>query len=399
MEKAKKLKQTNRAIIKVCQYCGKKFIDYENRRDRIRKYCSRECSIKARPAKKKKQICPNCNKEFYREPSKKIKFCSIKCAHEYKKIIRYTICHYCKEAFFIPDFAPATMKTKRHLYCSRRCYEKDEHRLALVEVKCEYCNKKFKRIKANLRKSKKYFCNRDCQLKYQKARIPVREQKVEVICPMCGEKRNILRIVAARTKTGLCQKCAYKMSREKRIRNLRKARKVKRHKIKCDNCGKTLNLTQKEIANYEKHFCDRKCRNEYEHKKIPTAKCDYCGKEIKRSQCTLAKVKNHFCSQKCHYQYMREQAKKEFICEGCGKKFFMTPSQEKQKREKGSKKFYCSQECFLNSVKANALPKEMARAIHCLKLTKSLVEKYNLWPILELKYLQLKLKKEIKNAN
>ena len=58
-----------------CKYCGKK-ISYN------KKFCDNSCSAKFyNKNRKRKQICINCGKQFYRERLQK--FCSNKCSSEY----------------------------------------------------------------------------------------------------------------------------------------------------------------------------------------------------------------------------------------------------------------------------------------------------------------------------
>ncbi|MBW2006413.1 MAG: hypothetical protein JRI72_17830 [Deltaproteobacteria bacterium] len=150
-------------VKKICEQCKKEYIA-DVRPNRIPKYCSQKCMGKAfeKNIKPIKHECPNCNKIFY-TPSWKIrKFCTYKCSVEFKTLIRYAICSYCKEAFFVPAFTTDQVG----LYCSHKCFEKARTLSAMVEVRCEVCGKLFKRKKGDIRKRKVVFCSRACSIQW-----------------------------------------------------------------------------------------------------------------------------------------------------------------------------------------------------------------------------------------
>ena len=64
---------------RVCETCGKEFVT--NKYYKV-KYCSRECSAKAREIKETR-VCLYCGKEFTEKPSEKKVCCSRKCATNY----------------------------------------------------------------------------------------------------------------------------------------------------------------------------------------------------------------------------------------------------------------------------------------------------------------------------
>ena len=75
-----------RLPVKKCEFCGKLFHPVHSRD----KFCSKECAVKGRRGKTKKNqvpvVCKNCGKRFYRKKSsaKTAKFCSRKCRAEYE---------------------------------------------------------------------------------------------------------------------------------------------------------------------------------------------------------------------------------------------------------------------------------------------------------------------------
>jgi len=103
--------------------------------------------------------------------------------------------------------------------------------------------------------------------------------------------------------------------------------------INCQNCGKVL-------LDQQKMFCCRVCR--YEYGKI-TLTCIGCGKRftIKKS---ISK-KREWCSQKCQHLYMNSDTI--FTCFRCGKTFTKKKWERTTSwsRAKSKHHTYCSKEC------------------------------------------------------
>ena len=77
-----KYKYKRKYIIKICEYCKKK---YSGREDlKLQRFCSIKCKSKAIKRKKTYLICKQCNKKFY-GGSLKRKFCSKQCYYNSKK--------------------------------------------------------------------------------------------------------------------------------------------------------------------------------------------------------------------------------------------------------------------------------------------------------------------------
>lgn len=395
-------------IKKICIQCGKEFVA-DDRPNRSQKFCSICCSGKTHE-KKVEHKCPICGILFYRQLCQKRTYCSTKCAHKFhtgknnpnyvKKINGE--CDFCHKTIVI---TPSRKNRYEHIYCSRECSKKHRTRLAKEERFCTYCGKKIIRLKCQFRISIQ-FCNRICSTKYigeklikdnlEKARkqgFKISEKAIIVKCPVCKKEREILRRRMGQRKTEICYKCSKDYFNEKRLEGLRKALIVKRYAKKCTNCGKLLMLTNNQIKN-GRLVCNIKCRIELS-KNRKECICLNCGKEF----IVPISAGGKHCSKKCHYKYVHKKAQKTFICHNCKETFFMRPSDVKGKRKKGSKNFYCTRKCFNKHVKKNTIPVEITRAMRNLNLNYEFVKKYDLIPILELKILQKKLKKEIKNAN
>lgn len=50
--------------------------------------------------------------------------------------------------------------------------------------------------------------------------------------------------------------------------------------VKCSNCGKDLEKIESRVKRAKKHFCDKKCKEEFYSKNKQKIFCAYCGKEI-----------------------------------------------------------------------------------------------------------------------
>lgn len=79
--------------------------------------------------------------------------------------------------------------------------------------------------------------------------------------------------------------------------------------------------------------CSHKCEAQLRKKERPL--CLHCGAEC-------ANTNDKYCSRKCYYAAIdRTQNKVEFICDGCGEKFWRYPSQRRLNNEHN----YCSGKC------------------------------------------------------
>lgn len=122
----------SRNPIKICEYCGKEFWKPNNKN---RKYCSRQCTGKAR---KSGEIikCECCGKKVYKYEvhlkKHKHHFCSLKCANVFqrKNKIEFT-CKICGKEF-------VQSKSRRRYnfsYCSLECRNRDpDFKKRLIEM-------------------------------------------------------------------------------------------------------------------------------------------------------------------------------------------------------------------------------------------------------------------------
>lgn len=150
---------------------------------------------------------------------------------------------------------------------------------------------------------------------------PERRTGVYKICPICGKKFYVQKHAISRAKY-----CSRKCAREG----------SKIPKKKCAVCGKYF----KPRAVEGNPCCSAECGHIY-RKKGEYRKCDNCGKEIYVRLCMLKKHKNHFCDSKCRNEYQGRN-KIKFICKVCGKEFRWSPSRIKNGNHNPK---YCSIKC------------------------------------------------------
>ncbi|MCM1222284.1 MAG: IS66 family insertion sequence element accessory protein TnpB [Lachnospiraceae bacterium] len=198
--------------VNICPECGAKVDQNECRPGRWKRFCSDECRKKYHRKKvqeqrlqraKKKQICPNCGKEFEAEwgQGKQRRFCSDSCRiewwEEYRKANpqeKREECAFCG--------GPLEGKGYGRMYCSRFCYL-----LAMdqthVETVCEWCGESFTDTSGQGRR----YCSRACATaaRYQplarrgRRRIPAAEpeewrQKLTEAARASGAKKRGKRV-------------------------------------------------------------------------------------------------------------------------------------------------------------------------------------------------------------
>lgn len=116
--------ETNRKVSKFCKVCGKRF--------KIKKYlveqgfgfyCSKECWFALFKKWKKILKCRQCHQEFsvHRSLYKKHpKFCSKKCADDFKRDYVEKVCRGCRQRFELPRFE---VNRGRGSFCTWECYK------------------------------------------------------------------------------------------------------------------------------------------------------------------------------------------------------------------------------------------------------------------------------------
>lgn len=133
-------------------------------------------------------------------------------------------------------------------------------------------------------------------------------------------------------------------------------------KVKCDNCGKSIEKWPFEVKKYKHHFCNGTCKGKWMCKqpkeRAPNYRggntyvlCDNCGKKIEKVP-AIAKNNNHnFCNRKCEGQWRSRHkrgkdnpnwkgGRREIICAFCGKRI-----ERKLHEVKRSEHHFCNLKC------------------------------------------------------
>jgi hypothetical protein len=131
-------------VKKKCKFCGKEF-EIENYENKIRLYCSKQCSANDKKKIKPVKICKFCGKKFttLSYESKRL-YCSRQCSandHSGKhfkggnKLLISKICEFCKKEYKVWSYRD---KSK---YCSKAC----KHNAGNIIAKCKECGVKIKK--------------------------------------------------------------------------------------------------------------------------------------------------------------------------------------------------------------------------------------------------------------
>lgn len=132
-------------------------------------------------------------------------------------------------------------------------------------------------------------------------------------------------------------------------------------RITCDLCGKESEKRRTDIDLKGKHFCNKKCYNNWvkteegskylsrpESSSLINTSCKLCNKEFLKKPSEFTGHGNHFCSRSCVAKYKslysNPNPKKNKIkvnCELCTKKFEVNES-----KVKNNKWLFCSRDCY-----------------------------------------------------
>jgi hypothetical protein len=181
-----KNKDNSKQVKKLCQQCGKHFYIklYDSNRG-YGKYCSNECSGKAR----NKQIiveCKFCGKEIRRRPSqiKDNNFCSRDCQGKWISANKSgensslynrvkNICKYCGNEYEVKNYNKDNSN-----FCSNKCHGKwrsennagnnnPNYKGGKLTFVCDWCGNEFKDKRYKLDTFDHHFCCKNCAIEYQ----------------------------------------------------------------------------------------------------------------------------------------------------------------------------------------------------------------------------------------
>ena len=251
-------------------------------------------------------------------------------------------------------------------------------------------------------------------------------KKDKRICKICGQKYIV--IPSAKRQTCGERKCTNKLIGVKLSKAIL---------VSCDYCELKISKRPSEIKKNKWSFCNHKCYSKWQKEKQgrmgKKAKCKQCKTEIYRFPVQIKNGTKLYCSQNCFNKGLEKKIN--IICKSCGSLFFGTPSSKKKyctdkcrRKSKGisfwagiiikckncDKKYYiypyqrehksnyCSKPCHKEYIgKHRFYPDEAhSTGAKILGWSKEDIIKYKLMPFLELKALQIKLRREVrKNAN
>jgi len=85
--------------------------------------------------------------------------------------------------------------------------------------------------------------------------------------------------------------------------------------VPCDSCGSDVERTGYQLEQYDNHFCDNDCKNEWlkDYSKGETnpnynggkieVECEWCGEVSEKYERNVESAEHHFCSNACNATY------------------------------------------------------------------------------------------------
>lgn len=203
-------------------------------------------------------------------------------------------------------------------YCSRECKKKSCSDI----FTCEYCLKKFKRYKCNVKEGKRVFCGKECADKWKSENIrgdnhPLR-RKAFVVCAQCGKESITKPALAKRATKHFCNKKCMSDYEKTFTGESAKHWKGGKQELACKKCGKAFFVDPGKVD--ERYFCSKKCADEWRSENIrgennPIWKprievpCIICGTKILKTSGQLKRLKYIFCSRECHRLWQSQQSR------------------------------------------------------------------------------------------
>ena len=183
---------------------------------------------------------------------------TIKKMSELRKI--YKVCTNCKKLLPIKDFNKSKGRRGQKTFESR-C-RKCKYELSKKTKICQICGKEYK-----TQRKEQLYCSNECASK-------VRVTKLEIRCDYCNKKYDIKKSQYNRSEHHFCSKeCMGKWQSE----NLNKENSPLFTSIKhnCDYCGKEFYIPKREYEKKTNHFCSKECMGEWR-------KGRFCGENSSR---------------------------------------------------------------------------------------------------------------------
>lgn len=147
-----------------CEHCKKEFPN--TKWQKVRKYCSFDCSLAARRQAMHQKTCPQCGKVFSYRPSQKKTCCSKACEAQQRRIPGANhnafICEACGAEFVDAGWG------KARKYCSVKCAGSINK--IRVQVVCLNCGRESERQLGWAKAARSHFCNKACHNQWQTGR-------------------------------------------------------------------------------------------------------------------------------------------------------------------------------------------------------------------------------------
>lgn len=192
-------------------------------------------------------------------------------------------------------------------FCSRNCASQakgaKKRALQNIEVNCDGCGKKIRRILSDIKSGRRLFCSKLCFDNFQ------RTVKSSFVCIICGNQFDVGITAVKLADLRYCSnQCQYNdPNRAEKVIKPGTCYKVRT--ITCDGCGKIV--TGRISKN--RRFCTKACAGSLCVRVMNSAKersrtvnCESCGKEILRTPSNLRTYKYHFCDKACYDVFQRE---------------------------------------------------------------------------------------------
>ena len=124
--------------------------------------------------------------------------------------------------------------------------------ITMIDIECDNCKNKFKKIKSDVGKNKHHFCSKKCEKEFKhNLHFEIRT------CPICG---NTFECSKKSSKKLCSRKCQGKwQSTQTGINNPR----FKQIEIQCDWCKKKFYAKKYKVESSQKNFCSKECRKEW----------------------------------------------------------------------------------------------------------------------------------------
>jgi G:T-mismatch repair DNA endonuclease (very short patch repair protein)/endogenous inhibitor of DNA gyrase (YacG/DUF329 family) len=245
----------------------------------------------------------------------------------------------------------------------------------MVTVQCANCGKKIEtypsRIKRNEERNSKFFCSQECKSEYwTKHRTgennPKSKPKITVKCAWCGEDILLSPWRVKKSIRHFCDtKCKGNWQSEHNKGPISPYYKKESHMtVGCDYCGKKFDIGIQQYKRYKTHFCSKRCSDDAKKGKVQKKKiielheciCPICGKTFKQSK--NAKRQKKTCSHECASALMARVRNKHITltCQYCGKKYSVHNCEKDRSK-------YCSRPCLalgkLVEGQSNTLPERL----------------------------------------